>query len=155
MYYGSDYNGDVMKFMGIESFWGMASIWIDGVRLVSKQVSVSPSAYIDVLKTAHNGFGIDSNYTEKEQITTSESTDAAYYLKNVIGSKDAPFIAREPQSGGSAATFFCDMSKVVKNCCCTFGGFSTSWDSAGPFNTYFRSPADTRSTTIGARLMYL
>lgn len=133
-------NGE--KFLGVEHFYGDLWKFADGITADGDNIYITrdPSKYSD----DHNGY-------ELGPFSMSGCT-SGQYVKSVQGVAEAIFLPKT--TGGSEATYFCDMMwKSTGIRVVFFGGSWTSAGKAGAFCWHLAYAASDASASIGSRLV--
>lgn len=130
-----------VKFLGVEHFYGDLWEWVDGITADGDNIFITrdPAKYSD-----------DHNNYEISGLSMSGCTNGQY-VKSVQGVKDAIFLPKT--TGGSEATYFCDMMyKSTGIRVVDFGGGWTYAGMAGAFCWYLSAAVSSSSAGIGSRL---
>lgn len=139
-FFGETTGKQQMKFCGIESFWGKAFNWVDGI--------VSVSNYD--LKIGYTNFN-DSGSGYK-LIETPMTRNVYGYFKSTVGG-EAGYILTD--SAGSSSTGYCDYCDVGAGKVACFGGYRSNGDTAGAFGISLNNSTSYNSLNFGSRLCFV
>lgn len=141
--YGSTSDGNNVKFLGIEDFWGNCFCWIDGIF---NDVSRKLYTYYKNFTNTDNGTSPD--YT----LDAGISSNISGHILNIVGTNNGGFILNS--GSGSSSTYYCDFGSLFASCCAVFGGNWNNGAYAGVFALNFNYSASFSSSFIAARLLY-
>lgn len=130
-----------VKFLGVEHFYGDLREFVDGLTMsgLNAYITRDPAKYSDTTAGYEIGpIAIDNNNGQ--------------YITKMQGTKDAIFLPKSG-SGGSEATYFCDMMYVsTSGVVAYFGGNWSYAGKAGAFYWYLNAAASTSGASLGSRL---
>lgn len=132
---------DIVKFLGMEDFWGNLLQWVDGYVSGNGVVLIGDGNFNDT------GSGYESHARSGQQFNYPQ------YIKDVEAGNITAFTPKT--GGGSETTYFSDYGYMMNSVFLPiFGGYRSSGAYAGAFYFSCYYSASIADSSVGARLCF-